>query len=135
MMVRMVDRLVAELGLWRLTLVSGGEREFTLEELEGLPSQEVTVGEHTYKGISLLTLLVSSEIDLTTVQSLSAVASDGASVDYKPEELDGGSPLLTWELDGGPLPEELGTVALLHQGETQVKRLERIIVAFKAEEG
>jgi len=91
------------------------------------------VEEHTYKGISLLTLLVSGEIDLTTVQSLSAVASDGASVDCKPEELDGA--LLTWELDGGPLPEELGTVALLHQGEIQVKRLERIIVAFKAEEG
>jgi hypothetical protein len=133
MMVRMVNRLQAGLGLWRLTLVlPEQEREFTLEELQRLPSLELQVGEHLFKGLPLVALLRESEIDLARLGVVSAVASDGLAVDYEPQELGEEAPLLAWERDGQPLPGELGTVALLHQGEVQVKRLERLVVAYKA---
>ncbi len=133
MMVRMVNKLLAKLGTWRLTLASDDRVwEFTLEELEGLPSREVTAGKHTYNGVALWTFLTSNGIDLATVQSLSAVASDGAGVPYDSSDLDEESPLLAWEQDGSLLPPELGTVALLHQKEIEVKQLERIVVASDA---
>lgn len=134
MMVRQVDKLMAKLGTWRLTLVSDEqEKEFTLGELKKLPNQEIILGEHAYKGAPLQALLTANEIDLTAVQTLSAVASAGTSVKYKPEELTESSLLLAYEKDGQPLPEGLGTVALISQDEVQVKRLERVVVTLRAE--
>jgi len=147
MMVKQVVKLVAKLGTWRLTLVTvtdgqEREREFTLEELKGLPTREITAQggtcpceRHTYRGVALLALLEHSEIDLQQAQSVAAVASDGTALELEPEELTEGEPLLAWERNGAALPEELGTVALVDEGGVRLRQLERIIVLLRVRGG
>jgi hypothetical protein len=130
-MMKMVERLIVRLGEWRLTLVAEGEREFTLSELMRLPAREVQADSGVYKGAPLEAFLLEAGIDLGAVQTASVMASAGYSVDYSRELLP--EPLLAYELDGGPLPAELGTVACLFRGEVQVQAVERVILAFKAE--
>lgn len=130
-MMKMVEWLIVELGEWRLTLVAEEEREFTLPELKRLPTREVQADSRVYKGAPLEALLLEAGVDLEAVQTASVMASSGYSVDYGREVLQ--EPLLAYELDGNPLPQELGTVACLFRGEVQVEAVERVIVAFKAE--
>ncbi|MCR4403907.1 MAG: molybdopterin-dependent oxidoreductase [Candidatus Acetothermia bacterium] len=132
-MMKMVERLIVKLGEWRLTLVAKEEREFTLPELERLPAREVQADSKIYKGIPLEALLLAAGVDLGAVQTASVMASSGYFVDYGREALSESEPLLAYELDGGPLPAELGALACLFRGEVQVKAVERVIVAFKAE--
>lgn len=130
-MMKKVEKLIVKLGEWRLTLVAEEEKEFTLPELARLPRREVQADSKVYKGTSLEALLLEAGVDLEAVQTASVVASSGYSVDYGREVLP--EPLLAYEVDGEPLPAELGTVACLFQGEVQVQAVERVIVAFKSE--
>ncbi|MGQ9478114.1 MAG: molybdopterin-dependent oxidoreductase [Candidatus Bipolaricaulia bacterium] len=132
-MMKMVEKLIVKLGEWRLTLVLGAEeeKEFTLPELARLPRREVQADSKVYKGVPLEALLLEAGVDLDSVQTASVMASSGYSGDYGREVLS--EPLLAYEVDGGPLPAELGTVACLFKGEVQVVVVERVIVAFRAE--
>ncbi len=130
-MMKMAERLIVKLGEWRLTLVAEEEKEFTLPELMQLPGREVRADSKAYKGVPLDIFLMGAGVDLASVQTASVVASSGYSVDYGQEVLP--EPLLAYEVDGGPLPAELGTVACLFQGEVQVQAVERVIVTFKTE--
>lgn len=133
MVVKMVERLVVKLGEWRFTLATNGEEEFTLSEIEELPSREVAADSNVYKGVSLPVFLTEAGIDLGTVQTASVMASNGYQVGYDQAMLADteSAPLLAYEVNGEPLPEEVGTVVCLHKGELQVEFVERVIVIFE----
>lgn len=123
---------------WHLTIISGaGSKEFSLEDIKALPSKEVefeskeTGTLNTYKGVALRDLLDAAEVDTSTLQSVEVEASDGFLSAFERELALAEDVALVYEMDGGPLPSEMGRVRMLAPGQAtkfQVKMVTRITV-------
>ena len=123
---------------WHLTIVSKvGSKEFSLEDIKALPSKEVefeskeTGTLNTYKGVALGDLLDAAGVDTSTLQSADVEASDGFLSTFDRGLALAEDVVLVYEMDGGPLPSEMGRVRMLAPGQAtkfQVKFVSRITV-------
>lgn len=124
--------------MWHLTVVGqAGSREFSLEDIKHLPSKEVqfeskeTGTLNTYKGVALSDLLEAAGVDTSALQSVDVEASDGFLATFDRGLALAEDVVLVYEMDGGPLPSEMGTVRVLAPGQAtkfQVKFVTRITV-------
>ena len=123
---------------WHLTIIGEtGPKEFSLEDIKALPSKEVqfeskeTGTLNTYKGVALSDLLDAAGVDTSTLQSADVEASDGFLATFDRELALAEDVVLVYEMDGGPLPSEMGRVRMLAPGQAtkfQVKFVSRITV-------
>jgi len=124
--------------VWHLTVVGGaGSKEFSLEDIKALPSKEVqfeskeTGTLNTYKGVVLAHLLDAAGVNTSSFQSIDVEASDGFLATFDRELALAEDVVLVYEMDGGPLPSEMGRVRVLAPGQAtkfQVKFVTRITV-------
>jgi len=123
---------------WNLTVTSpAGTKQFTLEGLKALPQSEMdymakeTSTTNKYKGPVLREVLKAAGVDLAAVQSVDVEAEDAFFATFSKELALREDVVLVVEMDGGPLPKEMGTVRVLAPGETtkfQVKFVKRMTV-------
>lgn len=123
---------------WHLTIVGeAGSKEFSLEDIKALPSKEAqfeskeTGTLNTYKGVALGDLLDAAGVDTSTLQSADVEASDGFLATFDRELALAEDVVLVYEMDGGPLPSEMGRVRIVAPGQAnkfQVKFISRITV-------
>lgn len=123
---------------WTLPVVTGSTTtEMTMEELQALPQNEVeflskeTGTNNVYTGVLLKELCQAAGADLAAVKSVEVEAEDGFLAIMNPEMALGDGAYLVLQMDGGPLPEEMGRVRVLVPGEAtkfQVKMVKQIIV-------
>ena len=123
---------------WHLTIVSkAGSKEFSLEDINALPSKEagfephITLSLTMFKGVVLRDLLDAAGVDTSTLQSVDVEASDGFFLTFDRELALAEDVMLVYEMDREPLPPEMGKVMVFGQGqadEFQVKFVTRITV-------
>jgi len=123
---------------WNLTVTSpAGTKQFTLEGLKALPQSEMdymakeTGTTNKYKGPVLREVLKAAGVDLAAVQSVDVEAEDAFFATFSKELALREDVVLVVEMDGGPLPKEMGTARVLAPGETtkfQVKFVKRMTV-------
>lgn len=109
---------------WELTVVRGeAEQRFTLADLQALPSTEIqyeskeTGTVNTYKGVMLRVLLQQVGADLDRLAGVEVEAEDGYLARYGPELAASDDVVLVYEMDGGPLPAEMGVVRAIALGQ------------------
>ena len=123
---------------WSITVTSpAGTKQFTLEDLKALPQTGLeylakeTGTTNKYKGPLLREVLKAAGVDLAAVQSVDVEAEDAFFATFSKELALRDNVVLVVEMDGGPLPKEMGTARVLAPGETtkfQVKFVKRITV-------
>jgi len=121
---------------WSVTVSSAaGSKQFTVADLKALPQTEVeflskeTGTTNKYKGALLREVLKAAGGDLAAVQSVDVEAEDAFFATFSRELALGDNAVLVVEMDGGPLPAEMGTARMVVPGETtkfQVKFVKRI---------
>ena len=116
---------------------SAGSKAFTLADLKALPQTEVeflskeTGTTNKYKGPLLKDVLKAAGVDLAGVQSVDVEAEDAFFATFSRELALRDDVVLAVQMDGGPLPAEMGTARVLAPGQTtkfQVKFVKRITV-------
>jgi DMSO/TMAO reductase YedYZ molybdopterin-dependent catalytic subunit len=98
-------------------------------ELEYLAKETGTTNQ--YKGPALREVLKAAGVDLNTVQSVDVEAEDAFFATFSRELALREDVVLAVQMDGGPLPSEMGTARVIAPGETtkfQVKYVKRITV-------
>jgi DMSO/TMAO reductase YedYZ molybdopterin-dependent catalytic subunit len=106
---------------WTFSIVDGAERkEWTWEEFQALPSEEVTVDIHcvtrwskldtTWEGVSVDTLLEEAEVEAPYVL---AFCDGGYTTNLPTEDVTGGKAWVAFRYDGEPLDPEHGGPARL----------------------
>lgn len=123
---------------WELTVVRGeAERHFTPADLQALPSIEIqyeskeTGTVNTYRGIVLRALLQQVGTDLDRLAGVEVEAEDGYLAKYGHELATSDDTVLVYEMDGAPLPAEMGAVraiALGQEGKMSVKFVSKITI-------
>ena len=123
---------------WHLTVVGkAGSQEFSLEDIKALPSKEVqfeskeTGTLNNYKGAMLRDLLDAAGVDTSAFESVDVEASDGFFATFDRGLALAEDVVLVYEMDGGPLPSEMGKARILAPGQAtkfQVKFVSRITV-------
>jgi DMSO/TMAO reductase YedYZ molybdopterin-dependent catalytic subunit len=123
---------------WSITVTSpAGTRQLTMQDLKALPQSELeylakeTGTTNKYKGPLLKEVLKAAGVDLAAVQSVDVEAEDAFFATFSKEVALRENVVLVLQMDGGPLPKEMGTARVLAPGETtkfQVKFVKRITV-------
>jgi len=130
--VKSVEKIFVKTGKWRLTFISNKqEKEYTLSELQKIPSEELSFSSKTYRGVSLITFLEKAGINIEKVKTVEVISADNYRINYEQTAILNDRVILAYEMDGMPLPEKMGTVRCVFSGEDkkmQVKMVERIIV-------
>ena len=121
---------------WSVTVSSSaGSKAFTVADLKALPQTEVeflakeTGTTNKYKGPLLKEVLKAAGVDLAAVQSVDVEAEDAFFATFGRELALRDDVVLVVEMDGGPLPSEMGTARVIAPGEAtkfQVKFVKRI---------
>jgi len=123
---------------WELTVVRGeAEQHFTLDDLRALPSTEIryeskeTGTVNTYRGVVLRVLMERVGADLDRLVGVEVEAEDGYLAHYDPKLATSDDVVLVYEMDGGPLPAEMGVVRSIALGQPRkmsVKFVSRITI-------
>ena len=123
---------------WSLTVTSpAGTKTLTMANLKSLPQTELeylakeTGTANQYKGPALKEVLKAAGVDLASVQSVDVEAEDAFFATFSRDLALRDDVVLAVQMDGGPLPSEMGTARVIAPGETtkfQVKYVKRITV-------
>ena len=91
-------------------LVSGGEisKSFTRADLEALPVTEATFKEVPYKGVAVTALIQAAGFDPAQVKAIKAIAVDGFTVNYDPNQVLVEGVIVAYARTDGNLAEEDG---------------------------
>jgi DMSO/TMAO reductase YedYZ molybdopterin-dependent catalytic subunit len=123
---------------WSITVTSAvGTKTLTLANLKALPQTELeylakeTGTTNKYKGPALKEVIKAAGADLSAAQSVDVEAEDAFFATFSRDLALRNDVVLVIEMDGGPLPAEMGTARVIAPGETtkfQVKFVKRITV-------
>ena len=93
-----------------LTIVQGEkEQTFSVEDLMALPSAVSSFNEIDYLGVPVKSLLEAAGINPEEISAIKAIASDGYSVNYEPEQLLKDDVLVAYSLaDGSSMASDDG---------------------------
>ena len=115
-----------------LVTIGDIQETFALEDLQVLPSEEVSINGVLYKGVTMSTLFEVVSVNPDTLKALKAVASDGYSVNYDPAQILKDDVLVAYALADGTslsaddgnfrmvLPDEEGKLNLRMLAELQI---------------
>ncbi|MCD6232509.1 molybdopterin-dependent oxidoreductase [Candidatus Aerophobetes bacterium] len=130
--IKFLEKIFVKLGKWRLTLVTKEkEKEYSLAILKKLPVREIEFNSKIYEGPSLKAFLEGEGINFNEIKSIEVIAADNYKVNYELEAVLEDKVILAYKVNGVPLSEKRGDIRciFLEGGkETQVKRVERIII-------
>jgi len=100
-------------------LVSSGETQmsYTRADLEALASSQSVFNDVTYLGVSLPVLLAEAGYKPEAVKAVKAVASDGFTVNYDPQQFQREDVLVAYARADGPLASDDGTFRMVLPGE------------------
>jgi len=123
---------------WSVTVSSSaGTKQLTMADLKALPQTELeylakeTGTTNKYRGPLMREVLKAAGVNLAAVQSVDVEAEDAFFSSFSRELALGDNTVLVVEMDGGPLPKEMGAARVLALGEAtkfQVKFAKRITV-------
>ncbi|MCU0485415.1 MAG: molybdopterin-dependent oxidoreductase [Anaerolineales bacterium] len=101
-----------------ILLVSGGEisKSFTRADLETLPVTEATFKDVPYKGVAVTALIQAAGFDPAQVKAIKAVAVDGFTVNYDPNQVLVEGVIVAYARADGDLAEEDGDFRMVLPG-------------------
>ncbi|MBT7601591.1 MAG: hypothetical protein HN560_11000 [Anaerolineae bacterium] len=97
-----------------LVTIGDIQETFVLEDLQSLPSEDVSFNGVFYKGVRMSTLLEVVSVNPDTLKALKAVATDGYSVNYDPTQILKDNVLVAYALaDGSSLSADDGNYRMV----------------------
>ena len=97
-----------------LVTIGENQQSFSVEDLQALPSSEVTINGVTYKGITLAALLDATGVNSDETKAFRAIATDGYAVNYDPAQVLKDNVLVAFALaDGNPLTADDGSFRMV----------------------
>jgi hypothetical protein len=90
------------------SILTIGEKTYTAADLEGMPQVEAVFNDVTYVGVPVADLLADAGYDLGSLRAVKAVASDGYTVNYEPDQLNPANVIVAYASVGGPMNEDDG---------------------------
>lgn len=115
-----------------LTVGDGSaQKVYTLDALQTLPQTQSEFNGVAYTGVKLATLLEDAGMDVNSLASITAIASDGYSVVYEPAMFLRDDVILAYAQANGPLSADDGAFRMVLPGE-EGKLNVRMVVELKA---
>lgn len=98
--------------------VSWGEsaKSYTRVDLEALPAMQAVFNDITYQGVTLSALLEDAGLDPAQIKAVKAVANDGYSVNYDPDQVLKDDVIVAYALAEGDLTADDGAFRMVIPG-------------------